>query len=71
MCSELFTVAAKKLPCPIKLWPHCHPKAHIDVYVDAKNRKIVLCCSACDRPLTNIHPQLPKKKNEKDKSSGT
>lgn len=61
MCRDLFVFAASKLRCPIKLWPKCHPKAHLDVYVDAAKREILLCCSQCDRPVRRIVPRFKKK----------
>lgn len=70
MCAELFKIASKKMDCPILLWPKCHPSAHLDVYVDARRHKIVLCCSQCDKPITDINPILPRPR-AKRKSPGS
>jgi len=44
-----------------RLIPKCHrrhgiksEKAHLDAYVDGKNKIVVLCCSVCDRPIAKI-----------------
>lgn len=72
MCHNIFELAAGKMDCPIRLTPKCHPKAHVDVYVSARLRTIMVCCGHCDRPITIIHPQShddggPKKNARKSK----
>lgn len=55
MCGNLFADAgAKKMDCPIRLTAKCHPRAHVEVFVDARNRTIILCCSKCDRPIATV-----------------
>lgn len=62
MCNELFSQAAAKLDCPIRLYPMCHKNAHLDVFVNAKQRTIILCCSACDRPVATIKAKNGQRK---------
>lgn len=66
VCHELMHGASMKqeyLDCPIRVFPKCHKKAHVEVFVDGKRRKIMLCCSACDRPISLI--ELGKKRKKK------
>ena len=59
-CREIMDGAVKqqaesKLDCPIKLFPRCHHKAPIDIFVDGKKRTITLVCSKCDRTISQVH----------------
>jgi hypothetical protein len=57
MCHNIFSLAAKKresLDAPTKIYPKCHPRAHIDVFVDSVKMTIVLTCSKCDRMITTV-----------------
>lgn len=62
MCKNLFTSAKSEMGFPVRVYPKCHPRAHLDVFVDAKYRTIMLCCSKCDRPISIIHPRDPEAK---------
>jgi hypothetical protein len=42
------------LKCPIRIFPLCHPKACVDVFVDGIQNTITLVCSQCDRSLAVI-----------------
>lgn len=64
MCKNLFASAKSKIDCPVRVYPKCHPKAHLDVFVDAKFHAIVLCCSTCDRPISIIHPREEEAKKK-------
>lgn len=64
MCRELFSSAAKKLDCPIRMFPRCHPRSHLDVYVDARKRIVTLCCSKCDQIVATIKAKNGKTTNE-------
>jgi len=66
MCNELFSDASRKMDCPIRMYPKCHIRAHFDVYVDAKKREIILCCSKCDRPLPPIKVKDDKRTGGKN-----
>lgn len=57
MCRDIFIMAErmrKSLDAPIKLYTRCHPRAHIEIFVDCKKRTIILCCSKCDRLITTV-----------------
>lgn len=54
MCHNLFDGAKGKLDCPIKVFPKCHKRAHVEVHVDAKRRRIILSCSHCEQPISTI-----------------
>ena len=52
---DLFADASgKALKAPMRLFPRCHPKEKLDVYIDGKKKIVVLCCSKCDRPMVKI-----------------
>jgi hypothetical protein len=57
VCRELFDGASrrrKELDAPTRVYPRCHPTAHMDVFVDSKNQTVILSCSACDRTISTI-----------------
>lgn len=55
MCRILFELAGKKkIPCPIRIYPHCHPRAAIEVFVDVKHNSIILGCARCERTIAKI-----------------
>ena len=57
MPSNLFDSASKKrkgFDAPVRLLPECHPQAAVDVWIDSKNRTIVLSCSKCDRTIATV-----------------
>lgn len=55
MCHDLFSSARKKdIECPIRIFPKCHKRAHVEVYVDAQKMLIILTCSRCDRPIAKV-----------------
>lgn len=57
MCDNLFVgVSINKLSdhCPIKIFPSCHPKASLEVFVDRKRKEITLVCSKCDKTISVI-----------------
>lgn len=54
-CKELIEIASKLqkiLDCPKKLSPKCHPRAHVEVFVDGKKGIITLVCSKCDKTIS-------------------
>lgn len=56
-CRSLFEGATKhrkELDAPIRIFPRCHPKAYLEVFVDSKKGTVILCCSACDRLVETI-----------------
>lgn len=72
MCrSTLNEAASKKMDCPIRLHPRCHPKANFDVYVDAPKSQFVLCCSSCDQPVEFITAKLGRRKKNAPMDRGT
>lgn len=54
MCNDLFREASGKMDCPIRMFPKCHPRAHIEVFIDVRHRSFILCCGQCDRPVTTV-----------------
>ena len=58
MCKKLF-LAAKlkrlKLDAPTRIYPGCHPKAAIEVFVDSVQQTVILSCAKCDRTISTIH----------------
>lgn len=55
MCKELFAYARTiSDDCPVKIMPSCHPKCHMDVFVDGRKNVVTLCCSKCDKPVAII-----------------
>lgn len=69
MCRELFEAAKYKLNCPVRLFPNCHPGAHLDAYVMVKTRTVTLCCSQCDRPVAVIHARSGRNHNGKTRKA--
>ena len=64
--SDIFSHAAqKKMGCPIRIRPKCHPRGHADVYVNGDKRKITVCCSVCDRPMFTAFVPHQRKKHDK------
>lgn len=66
-CRELLESAAghqhkTRLDCPIRIFPVCHPKAYVEVFVDGKQQIITLVCSACDTTMSVI--RINKVKHE-------
>jgi len=70
-CIELLAGASRhqaktRMKCPIRIFPLCHPKAGVDVFVDGKRRIITLVCEACDRTISQIvikkvkHARIPR-----------
>lgn len=56
-CKEIFEGAVRQqgaVDCPIRMFPKCHPRSHIEIHVDGKRRKIYFSCAKCDRPITTI-----------------
>lgn len=58
-CKELLENACKKqkkgnVDCPIHIFPLCHPRAQVEVFVDGKRREITLVCGKCDRTISKI-----------------
>lgn len=49
---------AQDVTCPIRVFPTCHPKAHLDVHVDGLGGVIYLSCNQCDRLVAKI--KVPK-----------
>ena len=42
------------MDCPIKIHPKCHPRVHLDVFVDGDKKLVTLVCSKCDRTISTI-----------------
>lgn len=60
MCRELFNQVFRynrrnKISCPIRIFPHCHPKSYLEVFVDSKRKRITLVCGTCDRTISTIN----------------
>ena len=56
-CKAIFDIASMKrkdLDAPVRIYPICHPKCSVDVFVDSKHSKIILCCSVCDRVMDTV-----------------
>lgn len=56
-CEKLFVNAVehrKHLDAPVKIYPGCHPKAHVEVYVDSTRGSVILCCSRCGDVLEEV-----------------
>lgn len=71
-CSDMFeNVGVKQarcgMKCPLRVFPKCHPKAYIDVFVDSRRRIITLVCGACDQTLEVI--RLDKHDKRKTKTN--
>lgn len=61
-CQKLFEGAAhhrKELDAPIRIYPRCHPKAPVDVFVDCVGGKVTIVCSKCDRTIEEIKVKIP------------
>lgn len=59
-CKELIGAVGKhqrktKMKCPVRIFPVCHPKSFVDVFVDSRQSRITLTCGACDQVLSTIH----------------
>lgn len=61
MCRKIFADAAQRMNCPIRLTPQCHPRAPLDVYINARRKQAIVCCSKCDRPIVTINARLKRK----------
>ena len=60
-CRNLFDPAGdkrKKLDCPSRVFPKCHPRAYLDVFCDSKNKTIILVCGQCDRTVSVIKAKV-------------
>lgn len=69
MCHNVFDSAmkiaiARRLDCPVRMFPRCHPKAHCEVFVNPRKREIVLTCSKCDRPITTIKARHDRRRTK-------
>ena len=58
-CKEIVDSAEKqqastKMDCPVRIFPKCHPKSRMDVFVDGKRKLITLVCGRCDRTVTTV-----------------
>lgn len=58
-CYRLFQDTQKhqtktRMKCPIRIFPYCHPHAHLDVFVDGKKRTVTLVCSQCDKTMATV-----------------
>jgi uncharacterized Zn-finger protein len=58
-CKEIIEGAlsrqrSSKMDCPIKIHPKCHPRVHLDVFVDGDKKLVTLVCSKCDRTISTI-----------------
>ena len=54
MCNKMFRDASKKLSCPIRIFPMCHPDSHIEAFVIAKKRQVLITCGKCERTVLTI-----------------
>jgi len=50
----LISQRSSKMDCPVKIRPKCHPRVHLDVFVDGSKKLVTLVCSKCDRTISVI-----------------
>lgn len=66
-CDKLFLASELHrrdiLDAPVRIYPKCHPKAHINVFCDSERAVFVLCCSKCDRVIDEVKTKWTKHGN--------
>lgn len=70
MCRNIFELASgMDKENWVRIFPFCHKKAGVDIYVSVKRREISLCCKKCDRPITTI--RIPDEHKTTEPNAGT
>lgn len=64
MIHKLLKLAAKNMLNPLRITPRCHPNSPVEVYLDSKKKKVVICCAKCERTITRVSPRVRQQVNK-------